>query len=136
MSTPSEQKKPEQWLKEFHDAFGIPSFINQDSYGRTRMLELRMRLIREEFLEVMDELLDAKNGKANLRNIAKELADLCVVTIGTAQLMEIPFTQVFEEVMRSNISKVNADGTINVRADGKILKPLTYKAPDLTFLPA
>lgn len=129
-------KAPEQWLTEFHTAFGQKPLIEEDAYGRAKALDLRMSLITEEFHEVMDELLDAKNGKLNLQNLAKELADLCVVAIGTAQLMEIPFTPVFEEVMRSNMSKVGPDGKVTRRADGKVLKPKTYRPADLSFMSA
>jgi NTP pyrophosphatase (non-canonical NTP hydrolase) len=127
-------KRPEQWLEEFHHATGVLPLIEEDAFGRMRSLDLRMRLMAEEFHEAMDELLDARNGKGDLQKIAKELADLCVIAIGTCDLMEIPFTQVFAEVMRSNLSKIRPDGTVVLRPDGKVLKPDSYLPADLSFL--
>jgi len=82
----------------------------------------------------MDELLDARNGDGDPQNLAKEMADLMVVVVGTAQLMDMPFTHVFNEVMDSNMSKVSENGKILRREDGKILKPETYRPADLSFI--
>ena len=38
----------------------------------------------------------------------------------------------FTEVHRSNMSKINADGTIHRREDGKVLKPDTYSKADVS----
>jgi predicted HAD superfamily Cof-like phosphohydrolase len=43
----------------------------------------------------------------------------------------IPLQQVWNEVARSNHSKVSENGTILKREDGKILKPDTYSPPDI-----
>jgi len=129
-----EPKKPEQWLREFHEAMGDKPLIERDAFGRQKAIDLRMSLITEEYHEVMDELLDMRRGGGNIEHLAKELADLCVVVIGTADLMEIPFTESFEAVMRSNMSKIQPDGTVIRRADGKVLKPANYRDADMSFL--
>jgi predicted HAD superfamily Cof-like phosphohydrolase len=126
----------EDFLAAFHEAAEEVSFIERDAEGRKRFLDLRMSLITEEYKELMDELLDARNEDGDALNLAKEMADLAVVLIGTAQLMDIPFTRVFEEVMKSNLSKVSENGKILRREDGKILKPETYRPADLSFLQA
>ena len=124
----------EGMLAEFHTAGDVPQIIELDALGRQQALDLRMRLIVEEYKELMDELLDCRNGKGDLTKTAKEMADLIYVVVGAAQLMEIPITQVFEAVHTSNMSKVGANGKIARRADGKILKPEWYREPDLSFL--
>lgn len=124
----------EDALAEFHTAGDVPQIIDLDAYGRQKALDLRMLLIREEYKELMDELLDCRNGVGNLEKTAKEMADVIYVVAGAAQLMEIPITRVFEAVHASNMSKVGEDGKIQRRADGKILKPETYREADLSFL--
>lgn len=130
----AEHRLPEDLLAEFHGAFGEKAFIERDAEGRRRLLDLRMDLITEEYEEVMDELCLVLSGHGQYQNLAKELADLMVVVVGTAQLMDIPFSEVFAEVMRSNMSKVGPDGVVLRRDDGKVLKPATYSPADLTFL--
>jgi len=125
---------PEDRLAQFHTAADEPFYVSLDAEGRKRFLDLRMSLIAEEYKELMDELLDARNGDGDPQNLAKEMADLMVVVVGTAQLMDMPFTHVFNEVMDSNMSKVSENGKILRREDGKILKPETYRPADLSFI--
>lgn len=124
-------------VKAFHDAFEIPRAIEQDAYGQAKTTELRLALIREEFKEVADELLDAMSGTGNLPHLAKELADLLYVVYGTAEVFEIPLQAVFNEVHLSNMSKLGENGEVLRRADGKILKGPRYFEPDIErILPA
>lgn len=124
----------ESVVGEFHRATGVQPLIEQDAESRQASVSLRMGLIQEEFKELMDELLDVFNCSGDITKVAKEMADVLYVVAGTADLMEIPLTRVFEEVHASNMSKVPADGKVLRRADGKILKPATYREPDLSFL--
>lgn len=124
----------EETVAEFNRAGDVKRLIEQDAYGRTRELDLRMSLIKEEYKELMDELLDCRNGAGDLTKVAKEMADVVYVVAGAADVMEIPLQQVFEAVHTSNMSKVGDDGKIQRRADGKILKPETYREADLSFL--
>ncbi|MFZ1805481.1 MAG: MazG nucleotide pyrophosphohydrolase domain-containing protein [Nitrospira sp.] len=78
---------------------------------------LRVRLIQEEF----DELKEAM-ASGNLAAVAKEMADLLYVTYGTAVSYGIDMEPVFQEVHRSNLSKIGG----YKRADGKWVKPPTY----------
>lgn len=127
-------RDPIEMLAEFHRAGDVTPLIELDAYGRQKALDLRMALIREECKELLDELLDVRNGQGDIAKTAKEMADVLYVVIGAAELMEIPLTRVFEAVHASNMSKVAADGKIHRRADGKILKPSTYREADLSFL--
>jgi predicted HAD superfamily Cof-like phosphohydrolase len=107
----------EQWMvQEFHRRFDIlihalPT-IPDDATK-----ELRMRLIQEEFLELQEAL-----AKQDLAAVAKELADLLYVVYGTAVSCGIDMEPVFQEVHRSNMSKVGG----HKRADGKWVKPPGY----------
>jgi len=87
-------------------------------------LNFRFKLISEEFNELKEEVyVEKANSKPAL---TKELADLLYVTIGFAVQFGLPIKEVFEEVHRSNMTK-----TGDKREDGKVLKGVDYKAPDL-----
>jgi predicted HAD superfamily Cof-like phosphohydrolase len=103
-------------VEAFHSKFDIvvgkaPADLNENTK------QLRVRLIQEEF----DELKEAM-AAGNLASVAKELADLLYVTYGTAVSYGIDMEPVFQEVHRSNLSKVGG----YKRADGKWVKPPSY----------
>jgi predicted HAD superfamily Cof-like phosphohydrolase len=83
-------------------------------------VDLRIRLIDEEY----DELIEAINNRDRVQ-IAKELADLVYVVVGTAITMGIPFNEVFGALQISNMSKF--DGEPEFREDGKVLKGKNFK---------
>ena len=56
------------------------------------------------------------------------------VTYGTAALLGIDLPAVFEEVHRSNMSKLGPDGRAVRRHDGKVLKGPSYRPPNLDHL--
>ncbi len=84
--------------------------------------ELRIRLIQEEFDELKESM-----ATGNLASVAKEMADLLYVVYGTAVSYGIDMKPVFQEVHRSNLSKVGG----YKRADGKWMKPPTYSPAKL-----
>jgi len=103
-------------VQEFHEQFDIhvsptPSIPDEPTRN------LRKRLIQEE----LEELQEAMQEK-DLPSIAKELADLLYVVYGTAVSLGIDMEPVFQEVHRSNMSKVGG----YKREDGKWVKPPTY----------
>ena len=91
-------------------------------------------MIEEEFRETSDELLDFINGAGDLAKLAKELGDLVYVAFGAADVFGIPLERVFNAVHASNMTKVGADGKVERRADGKILKGPNYLEPDIASL--
>lgn len=118
---------PQTALKEFHGTFGLNYNDEKAELPDAEERELRRSLMKEEY----SEYVEAEQND-DLENIAKELSDIVYIAYGTAVSYGISLDKIFEEVHRSNMSKVNPDGTITRRADGKILKPDTYTAPDLT----
>jgi NTP pyrophosphatase (non-canonical NTP hydrolase) len=91
--------------------------------------DLRISLMEEELLgdgELVDSM---KNG--DMVGIADGLADLLYVVFGTASAYGINMQAVFDEVQRSNMSKIPEDGILLRREDGKILKPATFSPADL-----
>ena len=120
-----------QRLADFHEAFGVQRWIDANAEERHQMLNLRLRLITEEYQEVVTEIDLGRDGKGDIYALAKELADLLVVVYGTAEVLEIPLHAVFNEVMNSNMSKLQDDGTPLRREDGKILKGPNYREADV-----
>jgi predicted HAD superfamily Cof-like phosphohydrolase len=103
-------------VEEFHRKFDIQiQPVPTDLDDATR--RLRVRLIQEEFDELKDSMV-----AGDLSAVAKEMADLLYVVYGTAVSYGIDMEPVFQEVHRSNLSKVGGFK----RADGKWIKPPTY----------
>ena len=111
----------QQMVLEFHEQFDI-HVAAQPTVPDESTRILRTRLIQEEF----DELQEALNAK-DLPAIAKELADLLYVVYGTAVSCGIDMKPVFQEVHRSNMSKVGG----YKRSDGKWVKPPTYSPAEI-----
>lgn len=111
-------------VQEFHEQFEIHVSPTPSIPDEPTQL-LRKRLIQEEF----DELQEAMQEK-DLPSIAKELADLLYVVYGTAVSLGIDMEPVFQEVHRSNMSKVGG----HKREDGKWVKPPTYSPAQLDDL--
>lgn len=82
----------------------------------------RLELIREELDELEEALYEG-----NLTKTADALADLEYVLMGTASLSGIDMMPVFNEVHRSNMTKIGGPK----RADGKQLKPDMYSPPNI-----
>ena len=89
------------------------------------IVDLRLRLIREEYCELIEAI-----HRVDLAAIADAITDLMYVIIGTAITLGIDIRPIWQAVQRANMAKTGG-GT---RADGKILKPPGWKAPDVSAL--
>ena len=119
-------------VKEFHNAFGVET-PNKITLNTAERRALRDRLINEEAKEVSLELL---TENPDIQKIAKELCDLLYVIGGTVLELglEGSMQAIFNEVHRSNMSKLDADGNPIYRGDKKILKSDLYTKPNLDGL--
>jgi len=90
------------------------------------VMELRVDLIEEE----LDELKVAIVVK-DIVEVADALTDLLYVIYGTGHACGIDLDDCFNEVHRSNMSKLGANGRPLYREDGKVLKGPNYFPPDL-----
>lgn len=85
------------------------------------------KLIVEEFWEFQDAV-KANDSVEQL----DALIDILVVTIGAIHSMGADAEGAWNEVMRSNLSKIDQNtGKVNKREDGKVLKPEGWSPPDL-----
>ena len=118
-------------VREFHEAFGVrnASFVD---IGDKNTNKLRVALIREELNE-LEEALEAGDPVA----VLDALADLTYVVEGSYLAFGLAFLKdsAFNEVHRSNMSKLGADGKpIYHPETRKVLKGPNYSKPDLRKL--
>tara|TARA_B100001113_G_scaffold73944_1_gene57433 strand:+ start:1013 stop:1402 length:390 start_codon:yes stop_codon:yes gene_type:complete len=115
-------------VKEFNEAFNIKYSIDQEADLDESIIELRYRLMQEE----NDEYLEAARRK-DLVEIADALGDKLYILCGTilAHGLQDKIVEVFDEIQRSNMSKLNPDGKPVIRQDGKILKGPNYFKPNI-----
>ena len=90
---------------------------------------LRLDLITEEVKE-----LEVALANENLIDIADALTDILYVVYGAGHAFGIDLDACFEEVHRSNMSKLGQDGKPVYREDGKVLKGPDYFDPDLAAI--
>ncbi len=123
-------------LIEWHTKFEVPFLTNPDPYDdepeTMATHRLRARIMTEEIKEWVESAL--YNESIDKR--AKELADILYTVFGTIihEGLQGQIERVFDEVHKSNMSKIGADGKPVKRYDGKVLKGPNYKEPDLAFL--
>ena len=113
-------------VEEFHRAFGIPA--RQEPVAVIPEAKMRYEIMREE----NEEYLEAcENG--DLIAITDALGDQLYVLCGTiiAHGLQSKIQAVLEEIHRSNMSKLDANGKPILREDGKILKSEDYFRPAL-----
>lgn len=118
-------RTPYTQVKQFHEAYGQPVGDKPQFLTEDRMA-LRKRLIEEEYAEFLEAV-----EEGDLVNAFKELADLIYVVEGTIVEMGGNGDAVFNEVHRSNMSKLGADGQPIYREDGKVLKGPNYFEADV-----
>ena len=114
-------------VEEFHNVFKIGNadtirLIDEKDYT------LRYNLIKEE----NEEYLEAcKNG--DIVEIADALGDQLYILFGTILKhgLQHKIEEVYDEIHRSNMSKLDNEGQPIFREDGKILKSENYFKPDI-----
>lgn len=127
-------------VREFHEAMGIP-ILDRPSIPDIKRVELRRRLLQEEFKEADEEFAriiarhahyaSAEDVHQDVSRLAKELSDIRYVCWGADLEFGIPSDTVDAEVHRSNMTKVWPDGKPRHRHDGKVLKPPTYSEANI-----
>ena len=113
---------------EFHEVFGLDHHEEPQAVINDRIIELRHRLMAEE----NDEYLEAAK-EGNLTLVADALGDKLYILCGTiiAHGLQHKIVEVFDEIHRSNMSKLDENGKPIYREDGKIMKSEGYFKPDI-----
>lgn len=112
-------------VKHFMETFG-QEVRKTPSFPSETIQQLRLKLIAEEFSELKEAV-----AQQDIVEIADALTDILYVTYGAAHAYGIPIDKCFDEVQRSNMSKLGTDGKPVYREDGKVTKGPNYSPPDL-----
>lgn len=115
-------------VRDFHDAFRIGNAEGPVGGIGDKQALLRYTLMREE----NEEYLEAAN-RGDLVEVADALGDMLYILCGTILKhgLQDHIAAVFEEIQRSNMSKLDANGQPIYREDGKVLKSDRYFKPDI-----
>ena len=115
-------------VKEFHTAFKIGYRESPKADLGIEKNMLRYKLMREE----NEEYLEAANNN-DLVEVADALGDMLYILCGTIieHGLQNKIEEVFEEIQRSNMSKLGEDGPHIYREDGKVLKGPNYFKPNI-----
>ena len=125
--------------KQFRETFGqeILPDISRFVFIKTPLWKMQINLIKEEaseFLVAADEVY-ADPEKDPLRSeLLKELSDLVFVCYQFAATYNLDLDEALRRVYESNMSKLDEQGNVIYREDGKVLKGPNYKKPDLNGL--
>ena len=110
----------------FMNTFG-QEVKNKASFSTDKINQLRCDLIEEE----LNELKEAMSNK-DLVEVADALTDLLYVTYGAGHAFGIDLDQCFDEVQKSNMSKLGEDGKPIYNDAGKVMKGPNYFKPNLS----
>ena len=117
-------------VKEFQLAFG--QGIEESNF----IIESSRAVLRQNILqEEVNELWDA-SIQGDIVEVADAIIDCMYILLGTAHEFGIADRLVacFNEVHRSNMSKLDVNGKPVYRADGKVIKGEFYSKPDLASI--
>ena len=115
-----------QKVKIFMETFG-QEVKSQPSFSSEKINNLRYNLIKEE----LDELKKAMDNK-DLLEVAYALTDILYVTYGAGIAFGINLDKCFDQVQKSNMSKLGDDGKPIYNKAGKVMKGPNYFKPDLS----
>mgnify|MGYP001430455722 CR=1 FL=1 len=112
-------------VKKFMETFG-QEVKTKSEFPSDKIVKLRYDLIKEE----LDEFEEAIKDK-DLTQVADSLTDILYVTYGAGIAFGIDLDKCFDEVQKSNMSKLGADGKPIYNEKGKVMKGPNYFEPDL-----
>ena len=121
-------KKQINHVAQFHDSFKIKNNTHPRADVGENIFLLRHKLLAEE----NEEYLDACKKK-DLVEIADALGDIMYILCGSilSHGLQDVIEEIFEEIQRSNMSKLDKNGNPIYRNDGKVLKSTNYFKPDI-----
>ena len=115
-------------VKIFHEIYKLSYKENPTTEIGLDKIKLRFNLMAEENQEYLQA---AKNN--DLVEVADALGDMLYILCGTILKhgLQHKIEEVFEEIQKSNMSKLDAAGNPIFREDGKILKGENYFKPNI-----
>ena len=115
-------------LIDFHKSFEI-NIEEKPFIPSTDRCNLRQKLLEEE----LSEFKEAWETK-DIIEVADALADIQYVLLGTILEFGLQnyFSDIFNEVHRSNMTKLDDNGKPLRRNDGKVIKSKSYDPPNIS----
>ena len=98
----------------------------KSGFSSNKINDLRINLIEEELNEFKVAM-----SKKDLKEVADALTDILYVTYGAGHAFGINLDDCFEEVQKSNMSKLGNDGKPIYNEHGKVMKGQNYFKPNL-----
>jgi predicted HAD superfamily Cof-like phosphohydrolase len=112
-------------VKKFMETFG-QEVKNNAEFPSEKIQDLRISLIEEELSELKEAI-----EKKDIKEVADALTDILYVTYGAGHAFGIDLDKCFDEVQRSNMSKLDENGKPIFNEYGKVLKGPNYFKPNL-----
>ena len=112
-------------VKKFMEVFG-QEVKTKAEFPSEKIIKLRYNLIKEELDEFEQALKDQ-----DIKEVADALTDILYVTYGAGHAFGIDLNKCFDEVQRSNMSKLGEDGKPIYNDQGKVMKGPKYFQPNL-----
>ena len=116
-------------VKLFHETYGLGVSTEMKADLGKLKNNLRFELMKEE----NEEYLKAVQNN-DLTEIADALGDMLYILCGTIieHGLQHKIEAVFDEIQRSNMSKLDQEGQPIYREDGKVMKGPNYSKPDFS----
>ena len=112
-------------VKTFMNTYG-QDVKEKAEFPENKIVQLRIDLIEEELNELKEAI---KNN--DIVEVADALTDILYVTYGAGHSFGVNLDECFDEVQRSNMSKLGEDGQPIYNENGKVMKGPNYFAPNL-----
>jgi predicted HAD superfamily Cof-like phosphohydrolase len=114
-------------VKLFHNTYGLGVSEDLKANLGTQKNNLRFELMKEENEEYLEAVRDN-----DIVEIADALGDMLYILCGTIleHGLQHKIEAVFDEIQRSNMSKLGEDGKPIYREDGKVMKGPNYFKPN------
>ena len=115
-----------QSVKKFMQTFG-QEVKDRTEFPEKKIVQLRYDLIKEELEELNQAIKDR-----DMKEVADALTDILYVTYGAGHAFGIDLDECFNEVQKSNMSKIGVNGKPIYNESGKVMKGQNYFKPDLS----
>ena len=113
-------------VKTFMKTFG-QEVKEKAGFPSDKITSLRYELINEELEELKEAIINK-----DIKEVADALTDILYVTYGAGHAFGVNLDKCFDEVQRSNMSKLGMDGKPIYNDKGKVMKGPNYFKPDLS----
>ena len=121
-------EKPIAAVEKFHETYQLLS-----NHSPTVDVPVAIKTLRYELMKEENEEYKEAVANNDMVEVADALGDMLYILCGTiiTHGMQHKIGEVFEEIQRSNMSKLGPDGKPIYREDGKVMKGPNYFKPDI-----